>query len=215
MPFSDTDSAKSELTAKCSAGEAWACIQLDFLNKPQITAESEGAPVAPEQKFADGGYVAPIDLTRPNIGSKREPGKGATEETITVPFAGIWINIPTIVDGKRVSEEDALKLMKAGKNEPTGMFKTIEEAVNSAVERSKQIGIKRDLEMSDGGQVLGAGTGTSDSIDAKLSNGEFVFTAKAVKQIGLDRLQSMMDQAEKEFDQADTTDQQMQQLFPK
>ncbi len=39
-----------------------------------------------------------------------------------------------------------------------------------------------------GGHVRGAGTGTSDSIDAKLSNGEFVMTAEATKRIGVDKL---------------------------
>ena len=35
-----------------------------------------------------------------------------------------------------------------------------------------------------GGAVNGAGTGTSDSIPAMLSDGEFVFTAKAVRGAG-------------------------------
>jgi hypothetical protein len=39
------------------------------------------------------------------------------------------------------------------------------------------------LDMSYGGDVSGPG-GTSDSIDAKLSDGEFVMTAKAVENFG-------------------------------
>jgi hypothetical protein len=35
-----------------------------------------------------------------------------------------------------------------------------------------------------GGRLDGPGTGTSDSIPAKLSDGEFVMTAKAVKALG-------------------------------
>ena len=50
------------------------------------------------------------------------------------------------------------------------------------------------------GQVQGPGTETSDSIPAKLSDGEFVFTAKAVKQIGVDKLRKMMEKAEQEYD---------------
>jgi hypothetical protein len=38
--------------------------------------------------------------------------------------------------------------------------------------------------LQNGGGVNGAGTGTSDSIDAKLSDGEFVMTAKAVENLG-------------------------------
>lgn len=37
----------------------------------------------------------------------------------------------------------------------------------------------------DGGRVAGPGTGTSDSIPARLSNGEWVMTARAVKHFGL------------------------------
>ena len=40
------------------------------------------------------------------------------------------------------------------------------------------------LDMDNGGGVSGPGTGTSDSIDAKLSDGEFVMTAKAVESLG-------------------------------
>ena len=50
------------------------------------------------------------------------------------------------------------------------------------------------------GEVDGPGTGTSDSIPAMLSDGEFVFTAKAVKQLGVDKLRNMMAKAESDYD---------------
>ena len=37
---------------------------------------------------------------------------------------------------------------------------------------------------ADGGEVIGPGTGTSDDVNAKLSDGEFVMTAKAVRNAG-------------------------------
>lgn len=55
-------------------------------------------------------------------------------------------------------------------------------------------------EFTDDGEVEGPGTGTSDSIPALLSDGEFVFTAKAVKNIGVDKLRSMMKKAEADYD---------------
>lgn len=55
-------------------------------------------------------------------------------------------------------------------------------------------------EFTGSGEVDGPGTGTSDSIPAMLSDGEFVFTAKAVKQIGVDRLRKQMRAAEEEYD---------------
>jgi hypothetical protein len=56
------------------------------------------------------------------------------------------------------------------------------------------------LEFSGEGEVKGPGTGTSDSIPARLSDGEFVFTRKATDQIGADKLQEMMDNAERAYD---------------
>ena len=50
------------------------------------------------------------------------------------------------------------------------------------------------------GSVEGPGTGTSDSIPANLSDGEFVFTAKAVKQLGVDKLRKMMAKAEEDYE---------------
>ena len=47
------------------------------------------------------------------------------------------------------------------------------------------------------GPVEGPGTGVSDSIPARLSDGEFVITEKATSQIGADNLQSLMDEAER------------------
>lgn len=55
-------------------------------------------------------------------------------------------------------------------------------------------------EFSGEGEVKGPGTGVSDSIPARLSDGEFVFTKKATDQIGADKLQEMMDNAERDFD---------------
>lgn len=53
----------------------------------------------------------------------------------------------------------------------------------------------------DGGEVEGPGTGTSDSVKARLSDGEFVFTAKAVQLIGADNLMKVMKEAEKQYDE--------------
>ena len=52
------------------------------------------------------------------------------------------------------------------------------------------------MEFSGSGPVEGPGSEVSDSIPARLSDGEFVFTAKAVDVIGVDNLMSMMKQAE-------------------
>ena len=51
-------------------------------------------------------------------------------------------------------------------------------------------------EFAGAGPVEGPGSGVSDSIPARLSDGEFVFTAKAVEEIGADNLMAMMKDAE-------------------
>jgi len=56
------------------------------------------------------------------------------------------------------------------------------------------------IEFSGAGPVEGPGSEVSDSIPARLSDGEFVFTSKAADQIGEERLQSMMEDAEIESD---------------
>jgi len=55
-------------------------------------------------------------------------------------------------------------------------------------------------EFAGSGPVEGPGSGVSDSIPARLSDGEFVFTAKAVEEIGADKLMAMMKNAEMEAD---------------
>ena len=56
-------------------------------------------------------------------------------------------------------------------------------------------------EFAGSGPVEGPGSGVSDSIPARLSDGEFVFTAKAVEEIGEDNLMSMMKEAEAKADE--------------
>lgn len=55
-------------------------------------------------------------------------------------------------------------------------------------------------EFSGAGKVEGPGTGVSDSIPARLSDGEFVITEKATSMLGADNLQKMMDDAERMAD---------------
>ena len=56
-------------------------------------------------------------------------------------------------------------------------------------------------EFSGSGPIEGPGTEVSDSIPARLSDGEFVFTAKATDEIGEDNLMSMMNDAEAAADE--------------
>ena len=72
----------------------------------------------------------------------------------------------------------------------------------SALEKDDKLSIIFDKvvesahEFSGSGPIEGLGTEKSDSIPARLSDGEFVFTAKATEEIGVDNLMSMMKDAE-------------------
>ena len=78
--------------------------------------------------------------------------------------------------------------------------------LNSALDNDPQLeGILDKVvtyaaEFTGEGEVDGPGTGISDSIPARLSDGEFVITEKATDQIGADNLQTMMDEAERAAD---------------
>ena len=61
--------------------------------------------------------------------------------------------------------------------------------------------IESATEFSGSGPIEGPGSGMSDSIPARLSDGEFVLTAKATEEIGADNLQRMMEDAEAGADQ--------------
>ena len=69
--------------------------------------------------------------------------------------------------------------------------------------REKQ-GFEKEFELAGGGEVEGPGTGTSDSVPARLSDGEFVLTAKAVRgagggdrDVGAARMYDMMSKLER------------------
>ena len=61
--------------------------------------------------------------------------------------------------------------------------------------------VESATEFSGSGPIEGPGSEMSDSIPARLSDGEFVFTAKAVEEIGVDNLQQMMEDAETTADE--------------
>ena len=81
-----------------------------------------------------------------------------------------------------------------------------EEYLLTALEEDDRLSIIFDQvvetasEFAGSGPVEGPGTGMSDSIPARLSDGEFVITSKATEEIGPDKLQGMMEQAEMDAD---------------
>ena len=82
-----------------------------------------------------------------------------------------------------------------------------EDMLMSKLEQDEQLSMLFDKvievasEFAGSGPVEGPGSGVSDSIPARLSDGEFVFTAKATEQIGADELMRMMKDAEAAADE--------------
>lgn len=58
-------------------------------------------------------------------------------------------------------------------------------------------GITAPQRYRDGGHVRGPGTGTSDSVNIKASNGEFVLPTDTVRKVGVRRLQDLVDMTHK------------------
>ena len=101
-------------------------------------------------------------------------------------------------------EADELNEYSSDLFEDCTSIEQVQKVVDDAVEMFPELeGIIPKIsttEFTDDGEVEGPGTGTSDSIPALLSDGEFVFTAKSVKHIGVDKLRKMMKDAEAAYD---------------
>lgn len=69
-----------------------------------------------------------------------------------------------------------------------GKFGVVMQGVMMAMQIGKMAGLWK---FADGGYVSGAGTATSDSIPARLSNGEYVLKASSVKALGTDFLDTL------------------------
>ena len=115
--------------------------------------------------------------------------------------------------GMNIEEEDAIAEtdmeMKAEENydsvlDTSALSEEEENLLDEAIEMHPELEaiIPKIVatEFTEDELVEGPGDGTSDSIPALLSDGEFVFTAKAVKNIGVDKLRKMMKQAEEDYD---------------
>ena len=94
-------------------------------------------------------------------------------------------------DAKDIYEENYLRNFSEKYPGASGLGMTAEDVFNQQLLEEEapegytfaQGGIA-DLDMRGGGHSIGPGTGTSDDVPAMLSDGEFVMTANAVKNLG-------------------------------
>ena len=87
------------------------------------------------------------------------------------------------------------------------LTETEEDMLTSKLEQDEELAMLFDKvidvaqEFAGSGPGEGPGSGVSDSIPARLSDGEFVFTAKATEEIGASELMRMMKDAEARADE--------------
>ena len=154
------------------SGEDFKMLQKERMGK------QEGSLMVPPEMESD----MPID-TYPNI----PPEEMAAAEASQLPDAEMEDKYMDFVLDESLDDEEQSYLMNALEDDPK-LSQIFDKVIMTA------------SEFTGAGEVEGPGTGVSDSIPARLSDGEFVFTKKATDQIGADNLQMMMDDAERAFD---------------
>ena len=142
-----------------------------------ITTE-EGSLMVPPEMESD----MPED-TYPNI----PPEEMAEAEASQLPDAEMEDKYMDFVLDQSLDDEEQSYLMNALETDPK-LSQIFDKVITTA------------SEFTGSGEVEGPGTGVSDSIPARLSDGEFVFTKKATDQMGAANLQEMMDDAERAHD---------------
>ena len=136
-------------------------------------------------KYAEGGEVEDKGMTIPELSPEAETSLEMQMEEAMPEGEEDDMNVEAQVDTSVLDSEEEQLLEEVIEMHP-GIMDVIVKLTTK--------------EFTGSGEVDGPGTGTSDSIPAMLSDGEFVFTAKAVKQIGVDRLRKQMKAAEQEYD---------------
>ena len=121
----------------------------------------------------------------------------------------------TLMEGNKEQENPEQNMLPDEEMEDNYLDFIIDEALSeeeedmlmSKLEQDEQLSMLFDKvievasEFAGAGPVEGPGSGVSDSIPARLSDGEFVFTAKSVEEIGADNLMAMMKEAEMRADE--------------
>ena len=155
--------------------------QADILKGRDVFAEGGSMMVPPEMEMPIEEEI-PED-TYDNI----SPEEAEQQAEDMLPDDEMEEEYVDFVAQEILDEDEQEYLFKALDDDPR-----LEEILDKVILSS--------TEFASSGEVEGPGTGISDSIPARLSDGEFVFTRKATDQIGADNLQIMMDDAERAYD---------------
>ena len=156
---------------------------LDFGYNPSYLYQSPSS----RKQQQEGG---PINEQMADVMPEEEimPIEMAEEPTETMlpdeEMEGNYIDF--VIDEALTTEEEQYLLDRLGGDDQLSMI--FDKVVETA------------SEFSGAGSVEGPGNAVSDSIPARLSDGEFVMTSKAANQIGPDNLHGLMEVAEAEAD---------------
>ena len=183
--------------------------EMDEDNNPILMGgrqiKSDGGPLVGDQTELDvdgDGTIDSSDLKK--LREQRQKGGSIDDQmmmVMTPPMESeMDSEMPMESDGDmedgytRFIMEEALS-----EDEENMLMSKLEQDEELAMLFDKVIDVAQEFAGS--GPVEGPGSGVSDSIPARLSDGEFVFTAKAVEEIGADNLMAMMKEAEAAADE--------------
>lgn len=102
--------------------------------------------IGPPKKGSNSRQKTPAQVAHKKPRIQNPDGSFSTERTITVGLDGKYYNVPTIVEGKQVSRDKAIK---AYNPEGKPSYDTVDEAVAAAKKRSEKIG-----EAAQGGSAI-------------------------------------------------------------
>jgi len=203
---------KEEKLKPITTGEKSLAEQINF-----------GGKYSKPDERAEGGVLVGEDTGKTTQAGrtvyKTPEGEMVSEKSTTFKYKGKWINIPSIVMGEQLEDEELKELLDEGLIEPTSIHDKLEEAEKAAKERSDSLefnrgGIPMDEQMKmfgegglfdEGGQVDeesgndvpigGTKEGVRDDIPAMLSEGEFVFPEDVTRYHGLEKLMTLRQEA--------------------
>ena len=134
--------------------------------------QPRSAAGAKEQRFADGGFVQ---------GIKRAFGMDEERNAQIAAYRA------------RAAAEEAQQQAQAQQQTPQPQQRAVTEysGMSATQRREKELGLADGGRVRPRGFVAGKGTATSDSIPARLSNGEYVLPADTVRAVGVEALDAL------------------------
>jgi actin-related protein len=149
-------------------------VKMNVFKEEDRTMKAEGSLLVPPEMGMESEM--PIDTFTPEEQAMARESQ-VPDDQMEEDYMGFMLN-------ESLDETEQEYLMGALESDPR-LSEIFDKVVTTA------------SEFSGAGKVEGPGDGVSDSIPARLSDGEFVITEEATSEIGADNLQTMMDDAER------------------